>query len=208
MSEKVHERLDSWKAIAEYLDRDPTTVMRWAKERGLPVYTVPGDGQRRRAVYAYKREIDAWLKKSVTAGSRVNERTDQSGIPRSARNDSQPLGELADGGSAARKMTSTIGWSAPRRLMLKGRPKGLRLKVVGCRRSLLMRRLPRRHQPPAPAEAAGFQIPHSRFRDLGIVTPRRRPRPTGGLFGRRYPSRSRGGRLAEAAKIGAKGLGG
>ena len=41
MAENVHERLDSWKAIAEYLDHDPTTVMRWAKERGLPVYVVP-----------------------------------------------------------------------------------------------------------------------------------------------------------------------
>jgi hypothetical protein len=61
MSE-VHDRLDSWKAIAEYLDHDPTTVMRWAKERGLPVYVVPGEGQRRRAVYAFKGEIDAWLK--------------------------------------------------------------------------------------------------------------------------------------------------
>ncbi len=62
MSE-VHDRLDSWKAIAEYLDRDPTTVMRWAKERGLPVHVVPGEGQRRRAVYAFKTEIDGWLKK-------------------------------------------------------------------------------------------------------------------------------------------------
>ena len=61
MSE-AHDRLDSWKAIADYLDRDPATVMRWAKERGLPVHTLPGEGQRRRAVYAFKTEIDAWLK--------------------------------------------------------------------------------------------------------------------------------------------------
>jgi len=65
MSES-HDRLDSWKAIAEYLDRDPTTVMRWAKERGLPVHAVPG--QRRRAVYAFKKEIDDWLRNSASGG--------------------------------------------------------------------------------------------------------------------------------------------
>jgi hypothetical protein len=26
-----HDRLDSWWVIAKYLDRDPTTVMGWAK---------------------------------------------------------------------------------------------------------------------------------------------------------------------------------
>ncbi len=62
----INDRLDSWKAIAEYLDRDPTTVMRWAKERDLPVYSVPGGVHRRRAVYAYKSEIDAWLHRSAT----------------------------------------------------------------------------------------------------------------------------------------------
>ncbi len=46
MSEKHDDRLDSWKAIAEYLDRDPTTVMRWAKERGLPVFVLPDHEQR------------------------------------------------------------------------------------------------------------------------------------------------------------------
>ena len=100
MSE-VHDRLESWKAIAEYLDHNPATVMRWAKERGLPVYVVPGEGQRRRAVYAYKGEIDAWLKKPAPPGLRADERKNE--IPREARNDNRPLGELADGGDAARQ---------------------------------------------------------------------------------------------------------
>ena len=73
MSEKLHDRLDSWKAIAEYLDRDTTTVMRWARERGLPVYSLPGEGQRRRAVYAYKSEIDAWLRKLPNRGTLVGQ---------------------------------------------------------------------------------------------------------------------------------------
>jgi Tol biopolymer transport system component len=86
MSEKVHDRLDSWKAIAEYLDRDPTTVMRWAKERGLPVYVVPGEAHRHRAVYAYKGEIDAWLRRLADHGAAAlqNERHNRVAHPEEA----------------------------------------------------------------------------------------------------------------------------
>ena len=52
-------RLDAWKEIAEYLHRDVSTVMRWERERGLPVHRVPG-GQRH-AVFAYQDEIERWL---------------------------------------------------------------------------------------------------------------------------------------------------
>jgi hypothetical protein len=52
-------RLDSWKQIATYLDRDIRTVIRWEQERGLPVRRVPG--AKRQAVFAYQDEIDAWL---------------------------------------------------------------------------------------------------------------------------------------------------
>ena len=53
------DRLDSWKAIAAYLDRDERTVRRW-EELGLPIRRVPGG--RGRSVFAYASEIDAWLK--------------------------------------------------------------------------------------------------------------------------------------------------
>src|SRR5207249_1376791 len=42
-----------------YVQRDITTVIRWKRERGLPVYHVPGG--KRHAVFAYAEEIDAWL---------------------------------------------------------------------------------------------------------------------------------------------------
>ena len=32
------ERLDSWKEIAAYLNRDVTTVQRWEKREGMPVH--------------------------------------------------------------------------------------------------------------------------------------------------------------------------
>ncbi len=31
-------RLDSWKEIASYLNRDVTTVQRWEKREGMPVH--------------------------------------------------------------------------------------------------------------------------------------------------------------------------
>ncbi|HEU5415403.1 MAG TPA: hypothetical protein VFW31_16670 [Candidatus Angelobacter sp.] len=51
-------RLDSWKEIAAYLNRDVRTVIRWER-KGLPVHRVPGG--KRQAVFAYPDEIDAWL---------------------------------------------------------------------------------------------------------------------------------------------------
>ena len=54
------ERLDSWKDIAVYLDREVRTVQRWAVARGLPVHRLPGGGNRPR-VYSHKAEIDAWM---------------------------------------------------------------------------------------------------------------------------------------------------
>lgn len=59
------ERLDSWKAIAAYLQRDERTVRRWEREQGLPVRRVPGG--RGTSVFAYVSEIEAWLK--AAAGS-------------------------------------------------------------------------------------------------------------------------------------------
>lgn len=52
-------RIESWKAIAEYLHRDTTTAIRWSKERGLPVHRIPGE--KRSGVYAFRQEIDQWM---------------------------------------------------------------------------------------------------------------------------------------------------
>jgi len=53
-------RLDSWKEIATFFGRDERTVKRWEKERGLPVYRVPGST--RGGVFAYAGELAEWLK--------------------------------------------------------------------------------------------------------------------------------------------------
>lgn len=59
MPSPQRKRLDSWKAIGEYLGRNVRTVTRWAEQRDLPVHRVPGG--RRQSIFAYSDEIDAWL---------------------------------------------------------------------------------------------------------------------------------------------------
>ncbi len=60
MSEKPPEsRLDSWKEIAAYLDRDVTTVQRWEKREGMPVHRHLHE--KRGSVYALPSELEAWL---------------------------------------------------------------------------------------------------------------------------------------------------
>lgn len=51
-------RLDSWKEIALYLQRDVTTVQRWEKQEGMPVHRHLH--HKRGSVYALSSELDAW----------------------------------------------------------------------------------------------------------------------------------------------------
>ena len=52
-------KLNSWKEIAAYLDRDPRTVQLWEKNEALPVHRIAH--RARASVYAFTDEIDAWL---------------------------------------------------------------------------------------------------------------------------------------------------
>ncbi len=69
MVNQQEDKLDSWQEIADHLKRQVRTVSRWERERGLPVHRVPGG--KRGAVYAYRSEVDAWLR--TTAGLPVAE---------------------------------------------------------------------------------------------------------------------------------------
>ena len=51
-------RLNSWKEIAVYLDRDVTTVQRWEKRENMPVHRHLHD--KKGSVYAFRTELDAW----------------------------------------------------------------------------------------------------------------------------------------------------
>src|SRR5215467_159253 len=59
-------RLESWKEIAAHLARDVTTVRRWEKREGLPVYRL--QHSKLGSVYAYTSELDAWRDKRALAG--------------------------------------------------------------------------------------------------------------------------------------------
>ncbi len=63
------DRLDGWKSIAGYLKRDRTTVIRWTRERGLPVHRLPGG--RTGTVFALRHELDSWAGMSPAAEQTV-----------------------------------------------------------------------------------------------------------------------------------------
>ncbi|HUB17473.1 MAG TPA: hypothetical protein VL990_02485 [Acidobacteriaceae bacterium] len=54
------DRLDSWKEIAAYLNRDVTTVQRWEKREGMPVHRHKHD--RLGSVYSSRTELNAWVR--------------------------------------------------------------------------------------------------------------------------------------------------
>jgi len=54
------ERLDSWKEIAAYFNRDKRTVQRWERNEAMPVHRHQHDKQG--TVYALKSELDEWWK--------------------------------------------------------------------------------------------------------------------------------------------------
>ncbi len=56
----LEDRLDSWKEIAAYLKRDVTTVQRWEKREGMPVYRHVHD--RMGSVYASRADLDEWMR--------------------------------------------------------------------------------------------------------------------------------------------------
>jgi hypothetical protein len=54
-------RLDTWKEIAVYLGREVRTAQRWEKREGLTVHRhIHTKGC---TVYAFKHEVDAWLRR-------------------------------------------------------------------------------------------------------------------------------------------------
>jgi len=68
-------RLESWKEIASYLGRDVTTVRRWEKREGLPVYRL--QHSRLGSLYAYTAELDTWrnerIPEAATGGMGANQ---------------------------------------------------------------------------------------------------------------------------------------
>jgi tetratricopeptide (TPR) repeat protein len=84
MGQLAHEnsgcRLDSWKEIASFFERDERTVRRWEKEQALPVHRIPGGAKGR--VFAYESELREWLTASQAANAEIYSRGPQGEIPK------------------------------------------------------------------------------------------------------------------------------
>lgn len=79
LSERPPEdRLDSWKEIAAYLNRDVTTVQRWEKREAMPVHRHLHD--RIGTVYASRAELDVWVR-GRNLQAQENESSDPSPDP-------------------------------------------------------------------------------------------------------------------------------
>jgi tetratricopeptide (TPR) repeat protein len=63
-------RLDSWKEIAQFLNKDVSTVRRWERLYGLPVHRA--GGRPGGSVYAYREEIAQWLRERDCASASSN----------------------------------------------------------------------------------------------------------------------------------------
>jgi Tol biopolymer transport system component len=66
----LDDRLDSWKEIAAYLNRDVTTAQRWEKREAMPVHRHLHD--RMGSVYASRAELDAWMRSRNAEAARQN----------------------------------------------------------------------------------------------------------------------------------------
>src|ERR1700676_4856827 len=71
----TNERLSSWKEIAAYMNCSERTVRRWEQE-GLPVRRNPH--KKKAGIYAYKADIDAWLREVHERQKQIAELTEES----------------------------------------------------------------------------------------------------------------------------------
>ena len=103
----VPTRLDSWKAIANYLGRSVRTVRRWETLEGLPVRR--HRHEKGTSVYAYCHELDAWRAKlhEVPPGATEPEKKESTQVMPAARR----LGWFVGLGVASAILGGFFGWT-------------------------------------------------------------------------------------------------
>jgi Tol biopolymer transport system component len=90
---RQEKRLDSWKEIAAYLNRDITTVQRWEKREGMPVHRYLHD--KRGSVYASPAELDAWAQsRNLPEAQENGNDTEQSSITAVPRDPARPTRKI------------------------------------------------------------------------------------------------------------------
>jgi eukaryotic-like serine/threonine-protein kinase len=112
------DRLDSWKEIAAYLNRDVTTVQRWEKREGMPVHRHLHDQMG--SVYASRAELDAWTRsRAPVTPARANH-----DMPASVADIPTDLLPLKHDSDSGRLPAATSGAVA------QGEPQGIRRGVI------------------------------------------------------------------------------
>lgn len=118
---QLHERLDSWKQIALYLNREARTVQRWKKHEGLPVHQ--HFHRKGKSVYAFRHEIDLWLKSrrrlenSVGSSGLVEQSTQEAIALTSSPSVLRPFLTLTVTGDRFDRAGFAINQSAPLRII-------------------------------------------------------------------------------------------
>src|SRR5579884_4377235 len=105
------DRLDSWKEIAAYLNRDVTTVQRWEKREGMPVHRHVHD--RAGSVYAFREELDDWARSRSPRGreSSQGETTSPGADPgTTAEPAGRRVSHIVAAGLAAGLILSAVFW--------------------------------------------------------------------------------------------------
>jgi len=68
---RQRQKLESWKEIASFFQRDERTVKRWEKEKGLPIHRMPENTGAR--VFAYTDELTRWMHSPGIETAKPNE---------------------------------------------------------------------------------------------------------------------------------------
>jgi Tol biopolymer transport system component len=90
---RLEDRLDSWKEIAAYLNRDVTTAQRWEKREGMPVHRHLHD--KFPSVYAFRTELDAWVRGRNANALPGHENNTSAPSPTAPKADSQTTARLS-----------------------------------------------------------------------------------------------------------------
>ncbi len=109
VDEPVKKRLDSWKEIAAYLNREVRTVQRWEKEQRLPVHR-RSLNHGRPFVFAYEADLDAWLTEQD-----INNGSEEDGTSRQSApfwQDKKTVGGIGLGAGLL-LLTGSLGWILP-----------------------------------------------------------------------------------------------
>jgi len=121
-------RLDSWKEIAAWLNRDVTTAQRWEKREGMPVHRHAHE--KRGSVYALTSELDVWLtSRKLLEESAVDSIPESPPRTEAARVPGRPL-RWTYLAAFALVLVAALGWIVRRRYAAPPPPQKIRTLAV------------------------------------------------------------------------------